>query len=256
MLNDLRKQIIRMAYLSKEGHIPSALSILEIVWVLYDQILNISPEYPANLHRDRFVLSKGHGCLALYTVLAQKGFPFVKDSLGSFAKYGSILGGHPDRIKVAGIEASTGSLGHGVAISVGIAMSLKMLKLEKPKVYCIVGDGELNEGSVWESVLLASQYNLGNLCWIIDYNHSTDRALEITALASKFLSFGWFVAGVDGHSLLDLKQALKFQNVDCPRVIIANTIKGKGVSFMENNPEWHHKIPNQDEYQKAMFELS
>jgi transketolase len=178
-----------MATNAGEGHVPSALSILDILWVLYDRILKINPSYPKSPTRDRFILSKGHAALGLYVILAKKGF-FPSSELEDFGKYDGFLGGHPDRNKVSGVEASTGSLGHGFPMSVGIALGLRIKKIDS-KVFVLIGDGEANEGSVWESALLASHHNLSNLCCIIDYNHSTDRALKVGDMVSKFKSFGW-----------------------------------------------------------------
>jgi len=253
MLSKFRRQIIQMAYNAKEGHIPSALSILDIVYVLYDKILKIDPTNPTDPNRDRFILSKGHGALALYVVLAEKGF-FPVSELGKFAQYGSMLGGHPDCTKVPGVEASTGSLGHGAAMSIGIAMALKIQK-NPAKVYCLIGDGELNGGSVWESALLAAHHRLDNLCWIIDYNHSTGRALGLGDLHMKFRSFGWLAAYGNGHYHQFMCNVFPNKISYYPFVFIANTIKGEGISFMAGNPMWHHKFPNQEEYDMAMGEL-
>jgi len=255
--NKLRRQIVDMVYKSGEGHIASAFSILDIIWILYDQILNVNPHNVNNFYRDRFILSKGHGCLALYAVLAKKGF-IDQEDICNFAKRGCILGGHPDYLKISGVEASTGSLGHGAAISVGMAMALKIQK-NSAKVHCLIGDGELNEGSVWEAALLAAHHKLDNLYWIIDYNHSTDRALKIGDVGYKFKSFGWQFQYIKGHDVTNFKSSLKlldeFQEIQKPKVLIANTVKGKGVSFMENNQAWHHKVPTEEEYKKIMEEL-
>lgn len=257
MINKLKRQIIQMSFESGEGHIASAFSILDIIWVLYDRVLNVNPDNPDDPDRDRFILSKGHGCLAHYVVLAEKGF-FPIENLPTFAQYNSMLGGHPDRTIVPGVEASTGSLGHGAVISVGIAMALK-IRGKSSRVYCLIGDGELNEGSVWEAAMLATHHKLSNLCWIVDYNHSTDRALQVNPLMSKFDAFGWISLSGNGHTHSHLYNAfaLDFRVVggNNPVVFIANTVKGNGVSFMENNPEWHHKAPNQDEYDRIIREL-
>ena len=235
IINKLIRRILITATDAKEGHIPSALSILDIVWVLY-YIMKPS---------DKFVLSKGHGSLALYAVLAEKGL--IKQSdLDSFCSFDGILGGHPDMNKVVGVEASTGSLGHGLPIAVGMAMASK-IKGDSSHIYCLVGDGECNEGSIWESALIASHHGLSNLTCIIDYNHSTDRALSLDNLACKFSSFGWRVFTANGHSHKELKRVLSPCVQEKPIVIIANTIKGNGVAVMENNPEWHHRVPTEEE---------
>jgi transketolase len=252
-LKAIKKNIVQIAAASKEGHIPSAFSILDILWVLYDGVLNINALEPDKEDRDRFILSKGHASLGLYLVLAEKGFISTED-LNNFGKYDSILGGHPDVCKVPGVEASTGSLGHGFPIAVGMALGMK-IKKQPGKVYVIIGDGESNEGTIWESAFLAAHHNLSNLRLIIDHNHSTDRALKIDDLAEKFISFGWNTLTIDGHNHEEIRKSLT-QESDKPLAIIAETIKGKGVASMENNPAWHHKFPTDDEMEKILAELS
>lgn len=254
IIKKLKRKIIEISFNSGEGHIASSFSILDILWVLYDKILSIDPKKPRGQNRDIFILSKGHASLGLYAVLAEKGF-FGKKTLENFCRYKSILGGHPDRNKVPGVEASTGSLGHGMPIAVGLALGLKIQK-KKQKVFVLIGDGESNEGTIWESALLGSDHQLDNLCCIIDYNHSTDRALSLGNLKSKFKSFGWDCLVINGHNHQEIKDALKAKHLGRPLAIIANTIKGLGVKMMENNPAWHHKSPNQEEFERAMRELS
>jgi len=255
----LKKQILTMSANAKEGHIASAFSILDILWVLYDRILKITSENYKSEDRDRFILSKGHGCLALYVVLAEKGF-FPKEELETFCSYDSNLGGHPDMNKCNGVEASTGSLGHGLPYAIGVAMALK-IKKNSNRVYVLIGDGEANEGSVWESVLLAAHHKLNNLTCIVDNNHSTDRALglgfeyRVDELTEKFLSFGWCVYTADGHDQRWIEQMLWGQDNKKPTVVIMNTVKGKGISVMENNQAWHHKYPSQDELTEMIEEL-
>jgi transketolase len=244
-LKELRKQVITISTNAKEGHIPSALSILDILWVLYNDILRIDPLHPALPDRDRFVLSKGHAAIGLYVILAQKGF-FPMPALDSFGKYDSILGGHPDKNKVPGVESSTGSLGHGFPMSVGMALGLK-IKKSTAHVFVVIGDGEANEGAVWESALLASHHQLTNLCCIVDYNHSTDRALQIGDMVQKFKSFDWDTCLIDGHNHEEIVSALQTSGNGKPFAIIARTIKGYGCAKMENNPEWHHKFPRPEE---------
>lgn len=251
---DFKKKIVEMSAKAKEGHIASAFSILDILWVLYDKILSIDPKNPQDPKRDIFILSKGHASLGLYTILAEKGF-FNKKILKSFCEHNSILGGHPDRNRASGVEASTGSLGHGMPIAVGIALGFKIQK-KKQKVFVLVGDGECNEGTIWESALLASHHKLDNLCCIIDYNHSTDRALSVGNIGDKFKPFGWTCLTIDGHDHKEIGKALKTKHLNQPLAIIANTIKGFGSKMMENNPAWHHRSPNQEELEILIKELS
>lgn len=228
-----------------EGHIPSAFSILDLLWVLYDRVLGLTPENIRDPNRNRMVLSKGHASLGLYAVLAEKGL--INDQeFARFCKFDGCLGGHPDRTKVPGVEASTGSLGHGLPMAVGLALGVK-IKKGSSKVYAVIGDGECNEGTIWESALLAAHHRLSNLYCIVDYNHSGDRALELGDLAKKFESFGWSAASINGHNHEEIYQALTRQSADRPVAIIAETIKGYGSKIMENNPEWHHKAPKAGE---------
>ena len=251
--NKLIEKIVKMSASAGEGHIPSALSILDILMVLYDRILKIDPANPVEHGRDRFVLSKGHASLGLYAVLAEKGF-FPVTELDNFGKFDSFLGGHPDRNKVPGVEASTGSLGHGLPMSVGIAMGLKIQKL-KSKVFTIIGDGEANEGTIWEAALIAAHHNLSNLYCIVDYNHSTDRALNIGDLVAKFNAFGWNSYKINGHNHEDIYGALIRSSDVKPMAIIAETVKGCGCRIMENNPEWHHKAPSEEELEIILRDL-
>lgn len=252
-ISSLKKKILEISMKSKEGHIPSSFSILDILWVLYDKVLLINPKKPKLENRDIFILSKGHASLGLYVVLAEKGF-FNKKVLDTFCEKNSILGGHPDRNKVPGVEASTGSLGHGVPIAVGVALGYR-IQMKKQRVFVIVGDGECNEGTIWESALLASHHKLDNLCCIFDYNHSTDRALLVGNLEDKFKSFGWKCVTINGHNHKEIVRALTLKHSNQPLAIIANTIKGFGIKTLENNPAWHHKSPNKEEYETLISEL-
>ena len=226
---ELILKILTLAYKGKEGHVPSSLSILDIIDTLYERFI-------IKKKLNKFVLSKGHGCLSFYAVLEK--YKIIKN-FNNFCSFDSKFGGHPDRNKIRGVESSTGSLGHGFPFACGIAMA-KKIKKEKGKVFTLIGDGECNEGTIWETLLLASHHNLNNFVCIVDKNKSTDRALKIDDLKKKFLSFNWDCLVIDGHSKnLLIKSILKQRKK--PMVIIANTIKGKGVPFMENNPEWHHK---------------
>lgn len=254
MMKEFRKTIITMATNADEGHIPSALSVLDILWVLYDRILKINPHNPKAPTRDRFILSKGHAALGLYAILAEKGF-FPSSELENFGKYNSLLGAHPDRNKVPGVEASTGSLGHGFPMGVGIALALKIKKINS-NVFVLIGDGEANEGTIWESALLASHHNLSNLCCITDYNHSTDRALKIGDVVSKFKAFGWESFSINGHDHEEIYSALSFPHDSKPLAVVAETIKGYGCKIMENNPEWHHKSPRKEDLPSILEQLS
>lgn len=244
---DLIKLVIDTAYNAREGHIPSSLSVLDILDVLYSNC-NINP-LNIDDNRDRIILSKGHASLAHYVILAKNNF-FPLSELENFAKYNSILGGHADRNKVPGIECSAGSLGHGFPIAVGIALGLK-IKKSNAKVYVIIGDGECNEGTIWESALLVAHHKLNNLSCIIDYNHSNDRALKIGDIVNKFNSFGWFGFKINGHDSYDIKNAIEVV-ANKPIAIVAETIKGYGIEFMQNNPEWHHKILDKEKYEEIM----
>ena len=249
-MNNIIKKIVEIASKKKEGHIPSSLSILDILYVLYDRILNLEQIKNDSVDRDRFILSKGHASLGLYTILDH--FKILDENVYNFCDFNSKLGGHPTD-KITGVEASTGSLGHGLPIGVGMALSYKIQGF-KNKIYVLIGDGEANEGTIWESSLLASHHNLNNLICIVDFNHSTDRALELGDLKNKFESFGWYVSEIDGHNQNEIYNSLKNQN-NKPTCIIANTIKGKGISFMENNPEWHHKFPTEQEINQLLENL-
>ena len=241
-ITDLKILILETAFKAKEGHVPSAFSIMDILYVLYGNLPDLGTPRKNHHNRDRFILSKGHGSLALYAILFKMSL-IDKLEFDSFCKKFSNLGGHPDCLKVPGVEASTGSLGHGFPISVGMALSYKIQKIEK-KIYSLVGDGECNEGSIWESAAIAAHHKLNNLICIIDHNHSTDRALVIDDLSLKFKAFGWDTVSIDGHNHNNILNAINYYS-DKPSVIIANTIKGKGVPEIENNPEWHHKSPTE-----------
>ena len=248
-LDNLRKKILTVAYKTKEGHIGSSLSILDILWILYNDYYN-----PNELEDNVIILSKGHASLGLYAILHEKGF-ISNDDLYSFCEYNSILGGHPDKNKIKDVYASTGSLGHGFPIAVGVALA-KKIKKEAGTVFAIVGDGESNEGTIWESALLAREHNLNNLVCIVDYNHSNDRSIKLESIVEKFNSFGWASSEVDGHNHELIRATLKDKSESRPRAIIANTIKGNGITRMENQHEWHHKSPNENQYDEIMKELS
>ena len=242
----LRKSVIRMVEADKRGHIGPAMSLIEILRVLYDSFLNFDPKNSKWEDRDRLILSKGHGCLALYAILADKGF-FSECEFDSFCKPESFLGGHPEYGKTPGVEATTGALGHGLSIGVGMALAANIRK-KSYQVVVIIGDGESNEGSIWEAALSASKHKLSNLLVLVDNNKlqsygPTSEVLDMAPLKNKWQSFGFGVREVDGHDINALE--LLFNQVpfskNKPSVIICHTIKGKGISFAEGETSWHHK---------------
>ena len=258
---EVRKDIIEAVYSAKSGHPGGSLSIADILTVLYFNQMNIDEEKPDDPNRDRLVLSKGHACTTLYSVLAEKGY-FDKEDLKTFRKLGSPLQGHPDMNKVLGIDMTTGSLGQGLSASVGMAIASKMNKAGC-KIYCILGDGEIEEGQIWEAAMSASKYKLDNLCVILDNNNlQIDGEIEkvggMNNITEKFLSFGFNVVNINGHNIDEIIDAITTakQTKGKPTIIIAKTIKGKGVSFMENKAEWHGKAPSEEEYKLAMDELN
>lgn len=258
--NDIRIEIIEQVYNANSGHPGGSLSCADILAVLYFNQMNIDSENPNAKGRDKFVLSKGHCAPALYATLARKGY-FDKELLKGFRKVESNLQGHPDMKKVPGVDMSTGSLGQGLSAAVGMAIGSKM-EHEGYRVYCLLGDGELEEGQVWEAAMSASKNKLDNLCAIVDYNTlqidgNVEEVAGLIDIKEKFESFGFNVIEVNGHDIEALIHAFnsaKHQK-DMPSVIIARTIKGKGVSFMEGKAEWHGKAPNQEQYEEAINEL-
>jgi transketolase len=254
VIRQLKRTILQAAARAGEGHVPSAFSVLDILWVLFSQVLRHDPANPGWEERDRFVLSKGHASLALYAVLARQGY-FPEAELTDFGAYGAMLGGHPCRLKVPGVECSAGSLGHGLPMAVGLALGLRLRGLPG-RVFALIGDGEANEGSVWEALLLAAHHTLTNLCVIVDVNHSTDRALDLGDLSAKFAAFGFRVECVDGHDHQALLQALSLEAQGRPVALLAQTIKGRGCRDMENNPAWHHRAPKEQELCAMLEELA
>ncbi len=258
--NTIRKETISMIYNAKSGHPGGALSAIDIFTYLYLQEMNVEPSNPKKEDRDRFVLSKGHTVPGLYAVLAEKGY-FPKETLMTYRKMGTILQGHPDIKKTPGIDMSTGSLGQGISAAVGMAFGAKA-KNQDFRVYTMVGDGEIDEGQVWEAAMFAAHRNLDNLCVIVDNNGlqldgTIEEIIGATPLDKKFEAFGFHVLEADGHDFDSLKAAFdKAREVKGkPTVIIAKTVKGKGVSFMENNVAWHGAAPNEEQYRQAMEEL-
>lgn len=242
----LRRMIVRALAAGRRGHVGAAFSIVEILRVLYDDVLQCDPKNPRWPGRDRFILSKGHGCLALYALLADKGY-FPEAELGKFCASDGILGGHPEYGKVPGVEASTGSLGHGLSLGVGFALAAR-LDGRPHRVFVLVGDGECGEGAIWEAALCAAQHRLDQLTVLLDYNRQQTygtiaEVLELEPLAAKWSAFGFAVREANGHDVHALKSALAGVPFapGKPGVLICHTIKGKGVSFTERNLSWHHK---------------
>ena len=258
--NNVRIGIIDSVYNAKSGHPGGSLSIADILTVLYFNQMHIDEKNPHSLDRDRLVLSKGHCAPALYSVLAERGF-FSKEELTTLRHLGSKLQGHPDMKNIPGVDMSTGSLGQGLSVAVGMAIASKMDR-KGCRIYCLLGDGEIDEGQIWEASMAASKNKLDNLCVILDNNGlQIDGKIEevagLTNIEGKFANFGFKVINVDGHNISNLIDAFDTakQTKGVPTIIIAKTIKGKGVSFMEGKAEWHGKAPKAEEYEKAIEEL-
>ena len=256
----VRMGVIEGVFNAKSGHPGGSLSICDLLTYLYFAKLNVDPKNPKMAERDRVVLSKGHCAPALYSVLAERGF-FEKGLLQTLRNISGNLQGHPDMNKIPGVDMTTGSLGQGLSVANGMAMASKLGK-EGIRVYCICGDGEIQEGQIWEAAMTSSHYKLDNLCLIIDNNNlqidgNVDKVMSIYPLDEKLKSFGFEVINVDGHNIPELiktfEQAKKTKGK--PTAIIAKTIKGKGVSFMENQAGWHGKAPNEEQYNEAIKEL-
>ena len=258
----IRRNGLEMSHLSRGSHIGSVLSVAEIIAVLYSSVLNVDPKYPNKPDRDRLILSKGHAGSAVYAALAETGF-FPVEQLKTHYANGSILSGHVSHKGVPGVEVSTGALGHGLGIGVGMALGAKM-DGARWRTYVVLGDGECDEGSVWESALQAAQYRLGRLIAVVDYNHmqslgTVDETLRLEPFEQKWKDFGWLAESVDGHDTEALKGAFERAQENAgtgkPSVILAHTVKGKGISFMENNVLWHYRTPQGEEYDAALKEL-
>ena len=260
---NIKRKILDMAFVagSSSSHFGGALSIVEIISTLFSHQLKIKRDDPEWIDRDRFILSKGHACLAYYAALSEIGY-LQDEDLKTFEQDGSKLAGHPVKSTKHGIEFSTGSLGIGLSIGLGLALGAKRKK-KTNKTYVVIGDGECNEGSIWESALAAPNLKLDNLIVIIDKNNfqqtgSTKNIMDTNKLKDKWISFGWSVKEVDGHNILELINyfsSLNFKS-NVPHLLIANTIKGKGFSFSENNNEWHHAVMTKANYEKAIQELN
>lgn len=257
---EIRKDIVTMLTESHSGHPGGSLSAVEILTTLYFREMNINPEDPRDLNRDRFVLSKGHGAPVLYSTLARRGF-FNIDELSTLRKIGSILQGHPNMRETPGVDMSTGSLGQGISAAVGMALAGRLDK-KGYRVYTLLGDGELEEGQVWEASMSAAHYKLGNLTAFIDYNGlqidgPCKEVMSPEPIADKFVAFGWNVISIDGHSFEEIINAIEEARKveDKPTAIVCRTIKGKGVSFMENEAGWHGTAPNLEQCDKALKEI-
>lgn len=256
----VREDIIDEVYHAKSGHPGGSLSITDILTVLYFKEMNVNPKNPEWEDRDRFVLSKGHCSPALYSCLANRGF-FPVEDLKTFRNINSYLQGHPDKNKVPGVDMTTGSLGQGLSAANGMAIAGKMDKKDY-RVYCVLGDGEIEEGQIWEAAMAANKYKLDNLCVIVDNNNlqidgTIEEVMSSYPIDEKFKSFGFQVINIDGHDIEEIIKAFEVaRNVKGkPTCIIAKTIKGKGVDFMENQAGWHGKAPNEEQYKQAMEEL-
>lgn len=256
----IRRHGIEMTHRSNSSHIGSILSIADIIAVLYSDIMIYDSNNPKLDIRDRLILSKGHAGAAIYAALAETGY-FSIDVLKTHCSNGSILSGHVSHKDVLGVELSTGSLGHGLSVGAGMALAAQKDN-KKHRVYVILGDGECNEGSIWEAALFSSQYDLTNLIVIVDYNKMQglgycNDVISLNSLYDKWKSFGWNVMEIDGHNHEQLKVSLNINPLESfkPTVIIANTIKGKGVSFMEDNIMWHYKSPQGEDYESSLKEL-
>lgn len=257
----VREDILKMLNQAKSGHSGGSLSATEILVALYfGGIMKVRPEEPEWEGRDRLILSKGHACPAVYSVLAEKGF-FPKEWLNTLRKLGSPLQGHPHAARVPGFDCSAGSLGQGLSVANGLGVAFKKRGMDN-RVYCLLGDGELQEGQVWEAAMSAAHYKLDNVCAIVDYNRvqldgTTDEIMALGDLDAKWSSFGWNVICCDGHDVEALLAAFR-EAMRCegrPNVILADTVKGKGVSFMENQASWHGAVPNEEQLTQALREI-
>ncbi len=256
-----RKDILKMLYLAGSGHTGGSLSAIDILTALFYCKMRYDPKNPKWEDRDRFILSKGHACPALYVILADIGY-FPKEELWKLRKINGILQGHPDILKTPGLEASTGSLGQGLSIANGMALAARLDK-KNYKIYVMLGDGECQEGQIWEAAMTSAHYHLDNVCAILDYNGlqidgKVSDIMALEPLIEKWSSFGWEVFYIDGHDFNSIVEALEAADKvkNKPSIIIAKTIKGKGISFMENKVEFHGRAPTKEEYERAMEELN
>lgn len=260
LANKIRRRDLQAVFEAGAGHIGGEMSVTDILTALYFKIMHVDPRNPTAPQRDRLVLSKGHTALALYVVLAENGF-IPPEEISTFLQHKSRLNGHPNRVKVPGVETNTGPLGHGLPIGVGMAKAAQ-LNGESWRTFVITGDGEMQEGSNWEAIMAAAQFKLDNLTLIIDHNRLQQGARladtnNLAPLAPKLEAFGWAVEEIDGHDMHQICTALARGTITegKPKCIVAHTNKGQGISFMSDNVAWHHKVPNEEQYKQAMAEL-
>jgi transketolase len=260
LANRIRLHVVEMVHAAKSSHVGTCLSMAEILAVLYGNVLNVDPTRPDWPERDRLIMSKGHGCAGLYAVLAERGF-FPSDWLASFYRDGARLAGHATHHGVPGVEVSTGSLGHGLSLACGMAI-VGHREERSWRVFALLSDGECDEGSTWEAAMLAPHHKLDNLVAIVDYNKiqslgTVKEVLDLEPFAAKWRSFGWAVAEVDGHDVAQLEAVLSAAPAERgkPTCVIAHTVKGKGVSFMEDRLLWHYRSPDENEFRQALAEL-
>lgn len=258
--DNLRGLVVRMVYRASSGHLGGSLSAADLVTALYFSELRVDPARPDWVDRDRFVLSKGHACPIVYAALARRGF-FPEDELWTLRQIGSRLQGHPDRLKTPGIDATTGSLGQGLSVACGMALAAK-LNDQPHRIYAMIGCGESQEGQIWEAAMAASHYRLDNLTAIQDYNGfqidgSNEEVMTIAPLADKWRAFGWHVQEIDGHNMVEILEALSEarETRGRPSIIVARTVKGKGISFMENTSKWHSGAPSEAQFKMCLAEL-
>lgn len=258
--NRIRQRDLRAVYEAGAGHIGGEMSVIDLLTALYFDVLSVNPDDPGDPDRDRLVLSKGHTALALYIVLSEKGF-IPKEEISTFLQHNSRLNGHPNKVKVPGVETNTGPLGHGLPVAVGMAKAAK-LDAADWRTFVITGDGEMQEGSNWEAIMAGAQFGLDNLTLIIDHNRLQQGARladtnDVAPLRPKLEAFGWAVEEIDGHDMEQITRALSRDSVvpGKPKCVVAHTNKGQGISFMSDNVAWHHKVPNEEQYKQAMTEL-
>lgn len=260
LANRIRRRDLQAVFEAGAGHIGGEMSVIDLLTALYFHTMQVNPAAPLDPNRDRLVLSKGHTACALYVTLAERGF-LPKEEISTFLKPHSRLNGHPNRTKVPGVESNTGPLGHGLPVGVGMAKAAK-LDQASWRTFVLTGDGEMQEGSNWEAIMAAAQFKLDNLTLMVDHNRLQQGARlaetnDIAPLAPKLEAFGWAVEEIDGHDMGQICRALSAETITAgrPKCVVAHTNKGQGISFMQDNVAWHHKVPNAEQYRQAMAEL-